>query len=721
MIIALDRLQAARIYEAGLTGTLLPAVDASGAFGRGTGDDLTRGRAGEPLISSDDTHGLTNVKSIGGFDAVWQIDVFGKVRREMEQARYNTQAAADARNAVLVSVIADVAQSYVDLRELQMRASVLQSAASVLQRGLDIVNQRYQRGITNELDVMLAKRELATVEAQIPIIDAEVSSGEYAIATLLGEYPEDLVHELATPQMIPSRTDSDLARTAAWICCAAVRTLQEAEREIASANAGIGIATANLFPQLFATAAIGAQQGTLGAATIGEHIWSAGPGVVWPLLDFGQLDARVQIANVRTGAALENYKADIEQAVRQVDSSVVRFDAAQQSIKSLGDALVASQQAVTLATERYQRGLTDYLNVVDAESAEYSIEEAVRCDAGCRRRSVRPAVSRSRGRLAGIPEAAADPSTVASGGGDFQGYARPTEPAQRLLTMALKDVLVWLDQTNRSSAHLRLAADLARRHGSYLTALYAREWNPAQLARRKTAELAGRPLADVEELNHAAKAAIDASAAEARAEVEHVATQHGIEIEWRVADGEASRVLPQYARYADSASSMPRYRPRVPRRDIASPRRCCSSAGRPVLLVPHACGRYYARSACGNRLELESCFRARDQRCTAASRALRAHDGDRHQSRRLHGPARVAAVAAAARASAAPRHLGALRRTVQRAVCRDRRHLAAAGSHRGSGPAGRGGARPLWLRDMLLGSVTRDLLERLRLPVMMSN
>lgn len=372
-IIALDRLQAARIYEAGLTGTLLPAVDASGAFGRGTGDDLTRGRAGEPLIASDNTHGLTNVKTIGGFDAVWEIDVFGKLRREVEQARYDTQAAADARNAVLVSVIADVAQSYVDLRGLQMQASVLQSAAGVLRRGLDIENQRYQRGITNELDVMLARRELATVEAQIPIIDAQVSCGEYAVATLLGEYPEDLVRELAPPHMIPavpaavsSGLPLDLLRRRPDV--------EEAEREVASENAGIGIATANLFPQLFATAGIGAQQGVLGAATVGEHIWSAGPGVVWPLLDFGQLDARVQIANVRTRAALENYKGTLEEAVRQVDSAAVRFGAAQQSVKSLGEALVASQQAVTLATERYQRGLTDYLNVVEAERAEYTIE-----------------------------------------------------------------------------------------------------------------------------------------------------------------------------------------------------------------------------------------------------------------------------------------------------------------------------------------------------------
>lgn len=373
VILALDRLQAARIYEAGLTGTVLPDVDASGGFGRGTGDDLTRGRAGEPLISSDDTHGLTDVKTIDGFDAVWQIDVFGKVRREMEQARYNTQAAADARNAVLVSVIADVAQSYVYLRELQTRESVLHSAASVLRRGLDIENQRYQRGITNELDVMLARRELATVEAQIPIIDAEVSSGEYALATLLGEYPEDLVHELATPRMIPA-VPTAISPGLPLDLLHRRPDVEQAEREIASANAGIGVATADLFPQVFATAAIGAQQGTLGAATVGEHIWSAGPGVVWPLLDFGQLDARVQIADVRTRGALENYKGTVEQAVRQVDSAVARLNAAQQSVRSLGEALVASQQAVILATERYQRGLTDYLNVVEAEHAEYSIE-----------------------------------------------------------------------------------------------------------------------------------------------------------------------------------------------------------------------------------------------------------------------------------------------------------------------------------------------------------
>jgi NodT family efflux transporter outer membrane factor (OMF) lipoprotein len=372
-LIALDRLQAARVYEAGLTGAVLPSVDGSAAFGRGTGADLTRGRAGEPLISADNTHGLTDVKTIGGFDAVWEIDVFGKLRREIERAHYNAQAMADARNAALVSVIADVAESYVDLRGLQMRASVLRSAAGVLQRGLTIVTERYQRGITNELDVALARRELASVEAQIPIVEAETSASEYALATLVGEYPEDLAGELATPRMVPIARvvispglPLDLLRRRPDV--------EEAEREIASANAGIGVATARLFPRLFATGSVGFQQGMLGSATVGEHLWSAGPGVVWPLLDFGQLDAQVQIANYRTRAALESYKATIEQAVRQVDSAVARLRGERQSLDRLGDALLASQRAVQLATERYQRGLTDYLNVVDAERAEYQIE-----------------------------------------------------------------------------------------------------------------------------------------------------------------------------------------------------------------------------------------------------------------------------------------------------------------------------------------------------------
>ncbi len=374
VLIALDRLQAARTYEAGLIGTALPFADASGAYGTGTASDESRGRAPDALTGADTTRGLNSVTAVGGFDAYWELDVFGRIRREVEQARYNAQAAADARNAVLVAVIADVARAYVDLRGLQMRDSVLRAAVDVLRQSLRIVTLRYERGITNELDVTLATRELAEFQAQIAPVEAQIKAGEYTIATLLGLYPEDLLSELAPPRTLPPVP----AAVATGLPVELLRRrpdIQQAERELASSDAAIGVAIANLFPQFIATGAVGFERATLGTADVGQHIWSVGPGALWPLLDFGQLDAQVQVATLRTRAQLTSYKALIQSAVQQVDSDVDSLSAEQASFRNLGDALVAGQRAVTLASARYDRGIIDYLDVVDAEREEYAIEE----------------------------------------------------------------------------------------------------------------------------------------------------------------------------------------------------------------------------------------------------------------------------------------------------------------------------------------------------------
>jgi NodT family efflux transporter outer membrane factor (OMF) lipoprotein len=375
VLIALDRLQAARTYEAAIIGTVLPEADAAIGGGRGTGSDLTRGRAGGALRSGANTAGLKQINVVGGFEAVWQLDVFGKYRREIEAARYDTEATRAARNGVLVAVIADTARAYVDLRGLQVRASVLAAAIDVLRESLRIVNIRYERGITNELDVTLATRELATLEAQAAPLDARVAAAEYTIATLLGVYPEDMVKELAPKAMVPAVPGAvatglpvDLLRRRPDI--------QQAERELAGATARIGIATANLFPSIAISGSIGfqRQQGP-GLETIGQHIYSYGAGAAWPLLDFGQLDAQVEIADLQTRALLVNYRKTIQGAVREVDTNMGLYTAEQLSLGKLETALVASQRAVTLANERYERGLTDFLNVVDAERQEYDIQE----------------------------------------------------------------------------------------------------------------------------------------------------------------------------------------------------------------------------------------------------------------------------------------------------------------------------------------------------------
>jgi NodT family efflux transporter outer membrane factor (OMF) lipoprotein len=372
--IALDRLQAARTYEISVVGTALPTVGASAAAARGTGSDVTRSRASNILYSADNSSGLKQINEVGGFDAAWQLDVFGKYRREIQAARADAQASLAERNQVLIAVIANVARAYIDMRGLQTRASILHNADATLQESLRIVRIRYERGITNELDLTLATRELGVLQAQIAPVEAQVSAAQYTIATLLGLYPEDLIKELTPAAMIPSvpavvqsGLPLDLLRRRPDI--------SQAERELASYTARIGVATANLFPQLSISGAIGFQRQALGNPVIGQHIWSAGPSASWSLLDFGALDAQVEIARLRTREQLVNYKRTIQNAVKEVDTTWDAYGAEQERVSKLGDALIASQRAVTLANERYARGLTDFLNVVDAEREAYDIEE----------------------------------------------------------------------------------------------------------------------------------------------------------------------------------------------------------------------------------------------------------------------------------------------------------------------------------------------------------
>jgi NodT family efflux transporter outer membrane factor (OMF) lipoprotein len=374
--IALDRLQAARTLAVGTWSTVLPYGGASAGGGRGTGSDLGRGRASQQLVSAESGTGLSQVNLLAGFDAAWQLDFFGKYRREIEAARADAQAAAAARSAVLVAVIADVARAYVDLRGLQLRAAVLHSALDVLQQSLDIVNQRYQRGITNELDVTLARREFESLRSQVAPLDAQVRSRQYALATLLGQFPEELTPELAAQGALPMVPPA----VAAGLPVDLLRRrpdIQVAERELAGSTARIGVAAGNLFPQVFISASVGFEHQGWGATpeSLTQHIWSLGPGATWPLLDFGALDAQLQVANLQTRALLINYRKTILAAVQEVDTLLDAYRASEESLQSLGEALTASQRAVSLANERYARGLTDFLNVVEAQRAEYALED----------------------------------------------------------------------------------------------------------------------------------------------------------------------------------------------------------------------------------------------------------------------------------------------------------------------------------------------------------
>ena len=369
--IALQRLQQARAQEAVIIGAALPMAEGTEGGGIGTGTDLGRGRASQALVSAENGTGVSQISNLAGFDAAWEIDVFGKFRRAIEAAQYDVDVAVAARNVVLISLVADVARAYLDLRALQMQLAVLRKDIGVAQKYLDFVQERFNRGITNELDVTLAQRQLAQLQSQIAPLGAQINAARYVIAVLIGEFPENLGSELTKPGMLPALP----GRIRSGLPIELLRRrpdVAEAERQLASATAAIGVATADLFPRVALIASAG-NQSAIGGVPI-NPIWSVGPGVLAPILDFGRLDAEVEKADYRAREFLFNYKQTVLNAVREVDTAVDAYAAQQNRLHHLADALTAARKAVDLATERFDRGLINSLNVIDAQRQEYEIE-----------------------------------------------------------------------------------------------------------------------------------------------------------------------------------------------------------------------------------------------------------------------------------------------------------------------------------------------------------
>jgi NodT family efflux transporter outer membrane factor (OMF) lipoprotein len=372
---ALDRLQKARMQLTVATDEALPSIEAGGGGGVGTGSDETKGRASQALRSGENSTGLKSINEAGGLDAGWEIDIFGRIRREVEAQTYDAEALKDARDWVFVTVAADVARAYLDMRAQQRQLAILNQNIAAARSNLDLSQTRFSHGLTNEMDVSLAQRQLATLQADLAPLGARIDAGGHAISVLLGQFPEGLAKELARPgsmPMLPAKiavgAPGDLLRRRPDIL--------EAERRLAAATARIGVATADLFPRVALTGAAGAQGGTRSSSGVPvTWIGSLGPSLYWPLLDFGALDAKIEIADLETHELLIGYKQTILAAVRQVDDAYASYRAQQERLRSLDRALTAARQATQIATERYNQGLTDFLNVLDAEREQFDLEE----------------------------------------------------------------------------------------------------------------------------------------------------------------------------------------------------------------------------------------------------------------------------------------------------------------------------------------------------------
>jgi NodT family efflux transporter outer membrane factor (OMF) lipoprotein len=374
--VAIARLQASRSQYAVFTGQSLPGVNLSGVGGQGTGTNISSGgQVDGPVAAAINTANLRAVTQVLGVDTSFQIDIFGNLRRQAQALAADTAAAAEVRNQVLVTLLGDVTRTYVEFRTFQLRVLIAKQTIAAQRYAADVEHQRFARGITNELDSTLADREVETTEAALPPLQAQLLATKRNLAILLGEQPDALLHELDAdgplpnpPGIVDAGLPIDLLRRRPDV--------RQAEAQLIAANARLGVATTYLYPRIFLTAAGGFESQGFGREPVKfRGIWEAAPTISWPLLDFGTVDANIQVQNQVTRAQAANFQKVVLNAIADVDNGLTNYDAERRRLENLGRAVVAAQRAVDLATQRYDRGIIDYLNVLDAQRSLYTLQD----------------------------------------------------------------------------------------------------------------------------------------------------------------------------------------------------------------------------------------------------------------------------------------------------------------------------------------------------------
>ena len=309
-----------------------------------------------------------------GFDAGWEVDVFGGTRRAVEAASADLESQVEARRNTLITVVAEVARDYIILRGLQTQLALTYSNLKSQQDTLGLTKSRFNAGLTSDLDVANAQAQVSTTAAQIPTVEIQVRQTIHQLGILLGQEPMALAEELGktapippTPSEIPVGIPSQLLRRRPDV--------RQAERLLEESTANIGVAVAELFPKFNLTGSLGQESGRFALLARGDStFWSIGPTVSWRIFDFGQLRNQVRVSNALQEQALLTYKQTVLQSFSDVEDALVAYAQDQKRSKALNDAVVANQRAVDLSQQLYTRGLGDFLNVLTAERNLYAVQ-----------------------------------------------------------------------------------------------------------------------------------------------------------------------------------------------------------------------------------------------------------------------------------------------------------------------------------------------------------
>lgn len=310
-----------------------------------------------------------------GLDMAWEVDLFGRIQRQLESSDAQEDAAAAELYQLRVTMIAELVDAYGQLRGAQLREKIALANLKNQQDSRAVTVSLRDAGVGNELDVVRADARLAAVEATVPQLQAEQVRQKNRIATLLGERPNTLSVSLSPAELpaiakaLPIGDPAELLRRRPDVLAA--------ERRLASATAEIGVATADLFPRvslsgfLGFTAGRGSQIGSSAA-----RAWSLGPSITWAAFDLGSVRARIRGADANAEGALATYEQQVLLALEESENAFSDYNKRQQRLLSLIKQSESSRAAADLAAIQYKEGTVDYLVLLDAERERLNAEDA---------------------------------------------------------------------------------------------------------------------------------------------------------------------------------------------------------------------------------------------------------------------------------------------------------------------------------------------------------
>jgi len=329
-----------------------------------------RGHESQFVVPGAETRGLYHA-SVG---LSWEIDFWGRIRRLNEAARAQFLATEEARRGVLLSLVSDVATSYFQMRELDTELEIAQRTAAAFLETHDLFTRRYDAGIASELETASAAAPLATTQAVIPDLRRQITAQENRIGVLLGRNPGDVPRGAALddqilPPEVPAGLPSDLLKRRPDI--------RQAEQELMAANAEVGVAVADFFPTISLTGLFGGVAPQLSQLFGDGKRWQVGGGLLTPLFQGRRLKNQHDAALARWEQAKVNYEHSVTNAFAEVSTALVAYQSLAETERQQTEAVSAYREAVELANSRYLSGLSDYLEVLQAQRQLFPAENTL--------------------------------------------------------------------------------------------------------------------------------------------------------------------------------------------------------------------------------------------------------------------------------------------------------------------------------------------------------